>query len=126
MRRTLRNVIVFTMTFLMVLGSVGAWAASVVPDHIPGASNDGKTCAEVYPDVEGLMELKIEPVPDGTYTGTDGELIVEVVKPSVDAGSLNSFDFGANIPVLGVVVKDGVDGANFYDYTPSGVGRHGL
>jgi hypothetical protein len=117
MRRTPRNVIVFTMTFLMILGSLGAWAASVTPSVIGGASNQGKTCAEVFPGVAGLTELKIEPVPDGTYISTDGKLSVQVVKPSVEEGSLNSFDFTANLLVLGVVVKDGDDGANFYDYS---------
>jgi hypothetical protein len=122
MRRTPRNVIVFTMTFLMILGSLGAWAASVTPTVIPGADNPGKNCTDVYPGVAGLRELKIEPVPEGTSSHTYGNLSVQVVKPSVEEGSVNSFDFTANLLVLGVVVKDGVDGANFYDYstTPEG------
>lgn len=106
------------LALALVLASVTAvWAASVTPTVVPGASNTDKTCAAVFP---GTIELKIEPVPDGNYGDSDGTLTVTIVKPSTLAGSLNSFDWTSNIPVLGVIVKDGVDGANAYDYSPSG------
>jgi hypothetical protein len=93
------------------------WAASVTPTVISGADNLNKTCAVVMP---GTIELKVEPVPDGTYTESDGTLSVDIVKPSTLAGSLNSFDWTSNIAVVGVIVKDGADGANSYDYRPGG------
>jgi hypothetical protein len=102
---------------LVLVSTTAVWAASVTPTVIPGAENTNKTCAVVMP---GTIEFKIEPVPDGNYTKGDGVLSVNITKPSTLAGSLNSFDFTANIPVLGVIVKDGVDGANFYDYSPAG------
>jgi hypothetical protein len=96
-----------------------AGAASVPPSVIPGADNTDKTCEALFPGME-TTELKVEPVPDGTNTYGDGTLSVSMVKPSTLAGSLNSFDWTSNIKVLGVLVKDGVDGANFYNYSPAG------
>jgi hypothetical protein len=116
MRRTLTKVVVLTMTMLMILGTTGALAASVIPSVIPGGTNTDKTCAQVFP---GTKELKIDQEPSGTITRSDGYLEVTVVAPS-SLGGANSFDFTANKYVLGVIVKDGVDGANVYDYRPDG------
>lgn len=115
----IRHVSIFTVLLALALVFGSVFAASVDPIHIPGASNTDKTCAVLYPDTP-IVELKIEPVPDGSYSHSDGVLTVHLVKPSVLAGSLNSFDWTANITVMGVVVKNGVDGANFYDYSPTG------
>jgi hypothetical protein len=115
----IRHVSIFTVLLALVLVFGSVFAASVDPIHIPGASNTDKTCAVLYPDTP-IVELKIEPVPDGSYSESDGVLTVHIVKPSILAGSLNSFDWTANITVMGVVVKNGVDGANFYDYSPTG------
>jgi hypothetical protein len=104
------------LVLLLALSSV-ALAASVTPTLIPGADNTNKTCAVVMP---GTTELKVDPVPNGSYSQTDGTLTVQIVKPSTLAGSPYSFDWTSNITVLGVIVKDGVDGANWYDYRPSG------
>lgn len=99
---------------VLLFGTSAVLAASVTPTVIPGASNTDKTCAVVLP---GSTELKIEPVPDGTYSSNDGMLAVNIVKPSVGATSINSFDWTSNIPVSVVIVKNGNDGANKYDYT---------
>lgn len=108
--------LVASLLATMSLGT--ALAASVTPTVIPGASNTDKTCEVQFP---GTVELKVEPVPDGTYTRTDGTLTVSIVKPSSIAGSVNSFDWTATGgDVLGVIVKNGVDGANRYDYGPDG------
>jgi hypothetical protein len=109
--------LVMVMAMAWAFGATGALAASVEPIVIPGADNTNKTCDVLVP---GSIELKIEPVPDGAYSDSDGLLTVNIVKPSTLAGSFNSFDFTSNIAVLGVIVKDGVDGANFYDYRPAG------
>ncbi len=107
------------LVLILALASGTVLAASVTPDVIPGGQNTDKTCAVVFP---GTLELKIEPVPDGTYPATDGVLSVTVDKPSTEGGT-NSFDWSANIPVEGVIVKDGNDGANVYDYpTPGSMG----
>jgi plastocyanin len=119
-RKTLSFVPLLLMPLLIVLLLAmpqAVSAASVTPTVIPGADNTDKTCAVVMP---GTIELKIEPVPDGSYGANDGMLYVQIVKPSTLAGSDNSFDWTSNIRVLGVVVKDGVDGANFYNYGPDG------
>lgn len=112
------------VTYLLILAllslatATSVWAASVTPIVIPGASNTDKTCAVVMP---GTTEFKIEPVPDGTNDPySDGTLSVEITKPSTLAGSSNSFDWTSNIVVEGVIVKGGSQGANWYDYRPSG------
>ncbi|NPV08135.1 MAG: hypothetical protein HPY83_09255 [Anaerolineae bacterium] len=102
---------------LSLVSVMSAFAASVEPTLLPGAANTDKTCALVMP---GTTELKIEPVPDGSYLASDGLLTVSIVKPSTLAGSLNSFDWTSNVLVEGVIVKNGVDGANWYNYSPAG------
>ena len=102
---------------LLTLSTAAATAASVVPTVIPGGSNTDKTCDVVMP---GTLELKVANGDSGTYTSLDGALKANVVKPSTLAGSLNSVDWTANIPVVGVIVKDGVDGANWYNYGSPG------
>jgi hypothetical protein len=103
-----------------------ASAASVPPVLIPGANNDGKTCAEKYGSAyPGVRELRIEkdPIADAVISTTqdDGLLRVTIVVPSTeDLSNSNSFDWSSNASVLGVIVKDGVDGAYWYDYSPGG------
>ena len=116
---------------LMAVGAGAAWAAIVDPSHIPGANNDGKSCEEVYPGA-GLTELKGADGANGapgTYLVSSGGLSVTFKIPSTvndpDTGNPNpnSLDFtaGSGTVVVGVIVKDGVDEANFYDYSPDGV-----
>jgi hypothetical protein len=112
MKKIIGLALIMTLVFTGV-----ALAASVTPTVIPGASNTDKTCAEVMP---GTYELKHDLDEDKWSDTGDGSLIVNYVKPSTLAGSINSFDWTSNILVLGVIVKDGVDGANWYDYSPAG------
>lgn len=119
MRSYFHRVFAFALMSLLALGVFASmaqalWAASVDPIHIPGPDNTNKTCAVVMP---GTIELKIEPVATGD--ASDGLLNVSIIVPST-AGTPNSFDWTSNINVLGVIVKDGVDGANWYDYSPGG------
>jgi hypothetical protein len=100
----------------LLAGASSALAASVDPVHIPGSNNDGKSCAEVFPGATGLTEISTGSSEDGTYT--NGAFSVTVTKTS--ASSLN-FVAGPGTIVIGAIVKDGVDGANFYDYSPAGV-----
>jgi hypothetical protein len=96
-----------------------ALAATVTPSHIEGSNNDGKLCSDFFgPEV---IEIRWDPKVDPN-TVTDGTLSVTVTSPSTLAPSNNSIDFTSNNAlILGVIVKDGVDGANFYDYQPGGV-----
>jgi hypothetical protein len=97
---------------LVLMLAAAALAASVEPSVIPGAENPGKNCSDVFP---GTLEIKFDPAASGSKTV--GGQTVTIVTPSTLAGSLNSIDFTATWPVLGVIVKDGVDGANVYDYS---------
>jgi hypothetical protein len=100
---------------LLVVSGTAASAASVEPTVIPGASNTDKTCAVQFP---GTTELKADNNPQ-SQTLSDGVLSVNIVRPSVGTTNENSFDWTSNIDVLGVIVKNGDDGANRYDYSPS-------
>ena len=101
----------------LIFASTLAGAASVTPVVIPGSDNTNKTCAVVMP---GTIELKTAGGNPQSQVLTDGVLIVTITRPSVTSSNPNSFDWVANIPVLGVIVKDGEDGANFYNYSPGG------
>ncbi|HYI21311.1 MAG TPA: hypothetical protein VEX62_01625, partial [Candidatus Limnocylindrales bacterium] len=119
-----RTIAVF-VTALTVLTTGTILGASVAPTHLEGSSNAGKECTDVYPNVEGLQQLKIEgATPEDPFPGSgnynDGTLFVSIVMPSATGTSANSIDWTSNIDVLGVVVKDGTDGANWYDYSPAG------
>jgi hypothetical protein len=90
--------------------------AGIVPYVISGGQNTDKTCVAVFGPLEGLEELKQEPF-NASGNLNDGTLFVSWVKPStLTPANPNTFDWTSNIPVLGVIVKDGDDGANVYDY----------
>jgi len=82
---------------------------------LAGASNQGKTCAELddaYADVGTTwVEFKLElgDLANGTYT--DGTIEV-----TLSNYGTTIFDWASNIGVDAIVVKDGVDGADFYVY----------
>ncbi len=112
------SLIAWFLAFVLVaLAAATANAASVTPTVIPDGTNTNKTCAVVMP---GTLELKVADGTAGTYTSDDHTLTATIVKPSTLAGSLNSVDWSSNIPVVGVIVKDGVDGANWYNYGSPG------
>jgi len=112
-----RTILALALVLSFVLGGV-ALAASVTPTLIPGSDNTNKTCAVVMP---GTTELKQDGTNGpGPFNPSDGTLSVSIVKPSAGSTNPNSFDWTSNIPVVGVIVKDGVDGANWYNYSPAG------
>ncbi len=95
-------------------------AASVDPTVVTGATNIGKTCRVLFP---GTTEVKFDNSPQsGTLPAGDGGSIT-IVRPSTQLPiNPNSIDFTSDgVNILGVIVKDGVDGANVYDYRPDGV-----
>jgi hypothetical protein len=82
-----------------------ARAASVEPTQVPG----NPTCKTLLAP-EPAFEIKVDPPTSGTYGpitvtfSPDGKLV----------------DFTSTVPVLGVFVKGGTEGGNFYDYRPEG------
>ncbi len=93
------------------------WSKPVTPSPIPGANNDNKLCRDVIP---GSTEFRVDGTSlDGTYT--DGTITIRVFNRSTVQPHGLSFEVESGPAVLGAVVKDGVDGANFYDYRSDGV-----
>ncbi|HVE47706.1 MAG TPA: hypothetical protein VNA57_13280 [Acidimicrobiales bacterium] len=92
----------------------GAGATHVTPTVVAG----NPTCSQLG---YGTFELKVDPVPSGTYARSDGVLTVNLV---VNAAG-DSFDWTSNIPVLAVVAKGG-DKGNVYVYNPAAKGDTGL
>jgi len=88
-------------------------AASVPPEFLSGASNLGKTCDDLEGTSQTWIEFKLEGDDLSNGSHSDGTLTVQISNLDVD-----SFDWTSDIGVDGVMVKDGVDGANFYRYDP--------
>lgn len=109
----LRVVLVGTLALVAGLAVVTfATASHVEPVLLPGASNQGKRCADNEGAGQDWIEFKIDTNPDaGVYT--DGTLSVTIAKPSS-----NVVDWTSNIGVDAVIVKGGPDGANLYRYDP--------
>jgi hypothetical protein len=82
-----------------------AKAAGVTPTVVPG----NPTCKDLLAP-KPAFEIKVDPPTSGTYGpitvtfSPDGKLV----------------DFTSTVPVLGVFVKGGTAGGNFYDYRPGG------
>jgi hypothetical protein len=116
--RRCRRLLIGLATATAAILPATAFAATVTPTVLGGAGNEGKECKDLYgPNV---YQLKVEGAVDsGTYPDDMDMLTVTVVRPSSGSTNQNSFDWTSNIDLVGVVVKDGVDGANWYDYSSS-------
>ncbi len=121
--RTLPNAVIILVAVTIAIGaivaavSLGAFgspaqATHVSPTLLTGASNDGKACADLQGS-ETWEELKLEGSDLTNGFHTDGTLEVTISNLTI-----LTFDWSSNIGVDGVVVKNGVDGANFYLYDP--------
>jgi LPXTG-motif cell wall-anchored protein len=87
----------------------------VVPTEVSGNA----------PCPEGLNELKIEPVEDGTFTDNDGPLTVTLEITAFTDDDPQVFDWTSNIGVDVVIVKGG-NASNVYTYDPESMGDTGL
>ncbi len=94
-----------------------AQGASVTPELLAGASNEGKTCGELEGAGQTWTEFKLEKEEGNLSSGSHSDGTLTVTISNFTFGDA-SFDWTSNIGVDGVVVKDGVDGAHFYRYDP--------
>ena len=101
------------MSVAILLSLIGLVFANNIAQasHVPPVLVQGNpTCEQLAP---GTIELRVEPVADGTYG--DGTLSVTIDVRDTAQGPV--FDFTANIGVEAVFVKGGPNG-NLYAYTP--------
>src|SRR6266550_4433962 len=84
------------LVLILTWGAARVGAAQVTPTVVP----DNLTCATLVP---GSVELKVEPVTNGTYS--DGTLSVTLAVRDTAAGPV--FDFTANLAIEAVLVKGG-------------------
>ena len=103
-------------------GSAGASSGqeSTTP---AGEVGENATCADLAPEGATWIELKVEPVEDGTFT--DGTLTVTIDVRDTDDGQV--FDWTSNIGVDAVFVKGGPGGLLYvYDPPEESTGDTGL
>jgi Prealbumin-like fold domain len=113
MRKRISVVAVLALvgSLLGLVGATPAFATHVNPVEVAG----NPLCPA------GTIELKVEPVTDGTFT--DGTLTVTVDVRNTAAGQV--FDFTSNIGVDAVIAKGGPNG-NVYTYSPEATADTGL
>ena len=99
----------------LAMSALPAVANHVEPETIRG----NPTCSGMISD--GIIELKVEPVADGTFS--DGTLTVTIDVRDTADGSV--FDWTSNIGVDAVFVKGGPNG-NLYVYDPEATADTGL
>jgi len=115
-RRNLGLISVVVGMALMLFGAasvVPVQAASVTPELLQGASNEGKRCGDNEGAGQHWLELKVEPPANGTYDNATFSVTISNYEDAT-----NSFDWTASTGVDAVIVKNGVDGANLYRYDP--------
>jgi hypothetical protein len=97
-------------------------ALPAVASHVqPVLETGNPTCSDLISD--GIIELKVEPVVDGSFTSADGTLTVTIDVRSTADGPV--FDWTSNIGVDAVFVKGGPNG-NLYVYDPEATSDTGL
>ena len=105
------------VTAALLLPGRPAQATHVTPEFLAGSRNLGKTCGELEGSGQSWLEFKLEQSKGNLSSGTHTDGTLTVTISNFTFGD-TSFDWTSNIGVDGVVVKDGVDGANFYRYDP--------
>jgi cell division septation protein DedD len=95
------------------LGGRQAGAASVTPELLPGASNQGKRCTDLQGPGQTWSGYKLEGDDLSNGLHTDGTLTVTISNLTGD-----TFDWSSNMGVDGVVVKGGQQGSRLYRYDP--------
>jgi LPXTG-motif cell wall-anchored protein len=127
-RRTVRALVAAGLACL--ISGLTVFFAALLPSasatHVEPVFQEGNpTCSDFAPEGETWLELKIEPVEDGTFTSDDGLLEVTIVVTETDDGDALVFDWESNIGVDAVFVKGGPDG-NLYLYDPEATEDTGL
>jgi hypothetical protein len=94
----------------MTLDHTVVVSASVAPDLWTLTRN--VPCTELYPDVEGIKEFKLDgdDLANGDHT-VMGSLFVNIANLTDD-----TFDWSSNFDIYGVYVKGGNAGSNLYTY----------
>jgi hypothetical protein len=122
MKNGYKLLIVGILCFMAIVGF--ASAASVPGQPLAGTDAKLFTCDKVMGVEYGQYKFDPvrpvdDPIPYGTYN--DPFNVLTIVVPSILSPSYNSIDFTSpSYKVMGVIVKDGIDGAFFYDYRPGG------
>ena len=103
-------------------GNVGA-APQQQPTPSTSVVDGNPTCGDLAPEGATWIELKVEPVEDGTFS--DGTLTVTIDVMDTDDGPV--FDWTSNIGVDAVFVKGGPNGTLYlYDPPAESTGDTGL
>lgn len=102
-----------TVTLLVGLAAAVAVQPAAAEHVAPIPKDDNPSCADLAPPGETWIELKVQPVEDGTYS--DGTLTVTIDVRDTAAG--NVVDWTSNIGLDAVFVKGGPSG-NLYQYDP--------
>jgi hypothetical protein len=109
----------FIAVVALCYAAIGFLAVPTQASHVEPIFTKGNlTCAQLVP---GTLELRVEPVADGSYS--DGTLTVQIDVRETSQGQV--FDWTSNIGVDAVFVKGGPDG-NLYLYNPEATGDTGL
>jgi hypothetical protein len=103
-------------------------ALPAVATHVDPETVDGNpTCSGLAPEGETWLELKVDPVEEGTFTSDDGLLEVTItITGSNDEDEPTVFDWTSNIGVDAVFAKGGSEGGNLYLYDPEATEDTGL
>jgi hypothetical protein len=105
-----------------VLGILAQTAIACEPEDPGPPSGNGippvwkannPDCSDLAPEGETWVELKVDPVADGTYS--DGYLSTTIDEYTTAAGPM--FDWFTNMGIDAIFVKGGPNG-NFYQYDP--------
>ena len=107
------GVIALILNLLLALLAAPVGATHVTPTLLEGATNTGKTCADLQGAGQSWTEFKLEGNDLSNGFHTDGTLAVTITNLTED-----TFDWSSNIGVDAVVVKGGEAGSNLYKYDP--------
>jgi LPXTG-motif cell wall-anchored protein len=122
-RRTAAGLVAMVAGAVLLVGALAGGAGAAVErgsTHVTPTEVSGNA-----PCPEGLNELKVEPVEDGTFADEDGPLTVTLEITAFTDDDPQVFNWTSNIGVDVVIVKGG-NKSNVYTYSPESTGDTGL